>query len=212
MFHYQRFNQYFAQVAGGLEEIAAKELKALGATDGEILTRGIDFKADLRDPVPHQLPLAAGHARAGAAGQVRVPPRRRSSTWAPRRSTGPTSSRLDQTFAVFANIFHSEIDHSQFAALKVKDCVVDMFRKRYREQAAQRGCARSGPVDQRAHLREPGHREHRLFGRIAAPARLPAGVGRGAHAGDPGRGDPRHRRAGTASGPCTIPCAVRARC
>ena len=46
MFYYQRFNQYFAQVAGGLEDVAATELKALGATDGEVLTRGIHFKAD----------------------------------------------------------------------------------------------------------------------------------------------------------------------
>ncbi len=51
MFYYQRFNQYFAQVAGGLEQIAAKELKALGATDGEILTRGIHFTAD-RESLP----------------------------------------------------------------------------------------------------------------------------------------------------------------
>ncbi len=42
--------------------------------------------------------------------------------------------RLDQTFAVFANTFHSEIDHSQYASLKVKDCVADMFRKRYKQK------------------------------------------------------------------------------
>ena len=39
---------------------------------------------------------------------------------------------LDQTFAVMANVSHSEIDHSQFASLKVKDAVVDMFKKRYK--------------------------------------------------------------------------------
>ena len=40
--------------------------------------------------------------------------------------------RLDQTFAVFANVSNSEINNSHFASLKVKDCVADMFRKRYR--------------------------------------------------------------------------------
>ena len=37
--------------------------------------------------------------------------------------------RMDQTFAVFANVSYSGIDNSHFASLKVKDCVVDMIRK-----------------------------------------------------------------------------------
>ena len=47
MFFYQRFNQFFAQIAGGMEKIDADELKQLGATDLEVITRGIHFKADL---------------------------------------------------------------------------------------------------------------------------------------------------------------------
>ena len=39
---------------------------------------------------------------------------------------------LEQTFAVSGNVSQSEIDNSHFAALKVKDVVADMFRKRYR--------------------------------------------------------------------------------
>jgi putative N6-adenine-specific DNA methylase len=39
---------------------------------------------------------------------------------------------LEQTFGVTANVSRSVIDNSHFAALKVKDVVVDMFRKRYR--------------------------------------------------------------------------------
>jgi len=36
----------------------------------------------------------------------------------------------DQTFAIFANVSHSRITHSQFAALRLKDAIVDDFRER----------------------------------------------------------------------------------
>ena len=47
--YYQRNKEFFAQVAGGLEEIAAAELKALGATDLRVVTRGVAFCASLQD-------------------------------------------------------------------------------------------------------------------------------------------------------------------
>ncbi len=39
--------------------------------------------------------------------------------------------RLNQTFAVFANVRDSLIDHSGFTALKVKDAIADSFRTMY---------------------------------------------------------------------------------
>ena len=128
MFYYQRFNQYFAQVAGGLEQIAANELKALGATDGEILTRGIHFKADRET-------LYRINYRSRLVTRVLAPLIKFEATTPEELYLGAKKVdwtnifTLDQTFAVFANTFHSEIDHSQYASLKVKDCVVDMFRK-----------------------------------------------------------------------------------
>jgi len=133
MFFYQRFNQYFAQVAGGLEQIAANELKALGVTDGEILTRGIHFKADRET-------LYRINYRSRLITRVLAPLIKFECTTPEELYLGAKKVdwtnifTLDQTFAVFANTFHSEVDHSQFAALKVKDCVVDMFRKRYRNK------------------------------------------------------------------------------
>nr|MEE4267190.1 THUMP domain-containing protein [Candidatus Krumholzibacteria bacterium] len=43
---YQLNRRYFAQVAGGLEELGAQELASLGATDINIINRGMDFTAD----------------------------------------------------------------------------------------------------------------------------------------------------------------------
>ncbi|MCP5107607.1 MAG: class I SAM-dependent RNA methyltransferase, partial [bacterium] len=39
--------------------------------------------------------------------------------------------RLDRTFAIQANVSHSEITHSRFAAQRLKDAIVDYFRKKY---------------------------------------------------------------------------------
>jgi putative N6-adenine-specific DNA methylase len=133
MFYYQRFKQFFAQVAGGLEQIAADEFKELGATDIETITRGIHFKADL-------LTLYRINYRSRLATRVLAPMIKFEAKTPEELYLGAKKIdwtnifRLDQTFAVFANTFHSEIDHSQYASLKVKDCVVDMFRKRFKQK------------------------------------------------------------------------------
>ncbi|MCK9996153.1 MAG: class I SAM-dependent RNA methyltransferase [Candidatus Krumholzibacteria bacterium] len=133
MFFYQRFNQYFAQVAGGLEDIAAAELKALGATDGEILTRGIHFKAD-RETL-YRINYRSRLVTRVLAPLVKFEAKTPEELYLGAKKVDWTRIfTLDQTFAVFANTFHSEIDHSQYASLKVKDCVADMFRKRYRNK------------------------------------------------------------------------------
>ena len=97
---------------------------------------------------------------------------------------------LDQTFAVMANVSHSQIDHSQFAALKVKDSVVDMFKKRYKGKRPNVNTTEPDLWIAPARSRQPGHPEHRLLGGLVAQAGVsPAGGGR-SHDGNPGRGHP----------------------
>ena len=130
---YQQTNTYFAQIAGGMEEMGARELERLGATELNIINRGLDFKADqetlMRINYCSRLVtrvLAPMHKfRAENAEALYLETKRIDWT---------NIFRLDQTFAVFANVSYSNIDHSQFAALKVKDSVVDMFRRRFRQQ------------------------------------------------------------------------------
>ncbi|MEM9667254.1 MAG: THUMP domain-containing protein, partial [Bacteroidota bacterium] len=128
MYQYQDTERYFAQVAGGLEALGAEELEALGATDVASVYRGVHFNA-----APAVLYRVNYEAR--------LPTR----VLAPLISFGchspdylyRTAQTLDwtdfltagQTFAVFANVSNSKIRHSKYAALRVKDAIVDQFRK-----------------------------------------------------------------------------------
>ncbi len=128
---YQLNRRYFAQIAGGLEELGAKELASLGATDINIINRGMDFTAD-------QETLFRINYRSRLMTRILAPIMKFTTTdpdslyLNTKRFDWTHVLGLDQTFAVMANVSYSQIDHSQFAALKVKDSVVDMFRKRFK--------------------------------------------------------------------------------
>lgn len=133
MYLYQKDSTYFAQIAGGLEELGARELKSLGATKVNIINRGLDFCADpetlFRINYRSRLitrvlaPLIKYEAKTGEELYLGA-----------KKVDWTQMMRLEQTFAVFANVSNSEINNSHFASLKVKDVVADMFRKRYRNK------------------------------------------------------------------------------
>jgi len=131
MFLYQRYNEYFGQVAGGLEELAARELESLGATDLKIINRGVNFCGD-------QETLFRINYRSRLLTRVLAPLVKFEAKTPEQLYLGAKKVDwtnifpMEKTFAVFANVSNSLIDHSQFASLKVKDCVVDMFKTRYR--------------------------------------------------------------------------------
>lgn len=123
---YQKQKEYFAAVSGGMEELAAEELKELGARNIRPEFRGIRFsgeKADLYRVNYHSrllsrimAPLASFKAASADElhrNAMKIP-------WADFLST-------DHTFAVFANVSESKINHSHFAALRLKDAIADSF-------------------------------------------------------------------------------------
>lgn len=131
MFLYQARGEYFAQVAGGLEELAAAELRALGAEEVRVVPRGLEFRCD-RESLYRivyrtrlvsrvQAPLARFDIGSGEDLYLKT-----------KKIDWTHLLTLDQTFAVDGNVSRSVIDNSHFAALKVKDVVVDMFRARYK--------------------------------------------------------------------------------
>ncbi len=130
MFEYQNNKAFFAQTQRGLEEIAAKELKELGADDCRPAYLGVYFDAGPE-----------------ALYRINYCSRLVSRVLAPLLSFRCPSddilykeaSRFDwsqlfnisKSFAVFATVSNSNINHSQYAARRLKDVIADQFRTKY---------------------------------------------------------------------------------
>ena len=128
MFAYQKNQRFFAQIASGLENIGADELESLGARDVKASYRGLYFSAD--------------HA---ALYRINYCSRLTTRILAPLLTFDCHSDKylyktalkmawaeilsLDTTFAISANVSNSRIRHSQYAARKLKDAIVDQFRQ-----------------------------------------------------------------------------------
>lgn len=129
MFDYQKTNRYFAQAADDIKDIAEKEIILLGGKKTSQVYRGIYFTAN-----KEELYSINYHSR--LINRVLAPlvsfkcssdellyKRARQVIW---------EDFLDpsKTFAVFASVTNSSIQHSKFAALRLKDAIVDYFRNR----------------------------------------------------------------------------------
>ena len=128
MYKYQEYLRYFAQLAGGLEALGAEELVELGAREPATAYRGCYFDAD-----------------AATLYRINYQSRLATRVLAPLTSFGCHNPDylyrtlygfdwtdfmgVDDTFAVFANVSNSKIRHSKYAALRVKDAIVDRFRE-----------------------------------------------------------------------------------
>jgi len=126
-------HRYFAQMADEIKEMAEEELQSLGATETKPVYRGLHFQA-----TPEVLYKINCHAR--LLNRVLAPLvtfKCHSDHYLYKKSFQiPWDDFLDSsgTFAVFATVSHSAIRHSQFAALRLKDAVVDFFRERTGER------------------------------------------------------------------------------
>jgi len=128
MFEYQQTNQYFAQVAGGLEELGAEELSQLNALNIQPVFRGMFFEAD--KAALYRINYSSRFLTRILAPLIRFQcfhtdslyQRAKAICWA-------DLFTVDHTVAIFANVSHSRITHSQYAALRLKDAIVDHFRE-----------------------------------------------------------------------------------
>jgi putative N6-adenine-specific DNA methylase len=128
VFAYQQDQQYFAQIAQGMEEMGAAEIKRLGAVEIRPVFRGLHFKAD-------QAALYHINYQSRLVSRVIAP----LSTFPchdtdrlyrnARKVPWKEILGVDQTMAVFANLSNSKIRHSQYAALCLKDAIADYFRE-----------------------------------------------------------------------------------
>ncbi len=129
MFDYQKSGRYFAQVADGLEEPGGKELQELGAADIKPVYRGFYFSAD-------KVTLYRINYCSRLLSRVLAPLIRfdcHSDKYLYKTAAAidwPSLIDLQKTFAVKANVSHSKITHSQYASLRLKDAIVDVFRNK----------------------------------------------------------------------------------
>jgi len=129
MFTYQKSGRYFAQVAQGLEDLARKEMQQLGAQEIKPGYRGLYFSADKASL--YRLNYCSRYLSRILAPLIRFDCHSDKYLYKTASSIDWLSLiDLHNTFAVKANVSHSKITHSQFAALRLKDAIVDVFRKK----------------------------------------------------------------------------------
>lgn len=119
-----------AKTQFGLEELLAAELKALGATDIELLTRAVKYRGDqtilyksnlhLRTALKVLVPFASFYAHHENQLYKRI-----------RQIDWEQFITPHQTLAIDATTNSDIFHHSKFTALKTKDAIVDQFRDRY---------------------------------------------------------------------------------
>ncbi|MDH3393313.1 MAG: THUMP domain-containing protein [Desulfobulbaceae bacterium] len=128
MFTYQKTNRYFAQFADSLEPVGADELAELGGKDIKTVYRGAYFTADKAAlyRIVYQTRLStrilAQLLRFDCHSTKYLYKTARKIDWD--TLFGPAT-----TFAVDAITVNSKIKHSQYAALCLKDAIVDHFRE-----------------------------------------------------------------------------------
>jgi len=134
MFQYQQHNQYFAQIAGAFEELAGTELKELGAKSIKPDYRGFHFEA-----TPETLYRINYKARM----IIRVLAPLITFDCHSDKYLHQTAMKIDwsqfmtvqNTFAINAVTSNTPgLTHSQYAGLKVKDAICDVFREKTGER------------------------------------------------------------------------------
>jgi putative N6-adenine-specific DNA methylase len=128
MFSYQKSGRYFAQVAEGLEVLGKNELQDLGARDIKPSYRGFYFSAD--KGTLYRLNYCSRLLSRILAPLIRFDCHSDKYLYkTASKIYWPSLIGLDETFAVKANVSQSKVSHSQFASLRLKDAIVDVFRK-----------------------------------------------------------------------------------
>ncbi|MEJ2594462.1 MAG: class I SAM-dependent RNA methyltransferase [bacterium] len=126
---YQQGMDLTAKTFAGLEEILAGELQQMGAKDVETINRGVQFRGDQETLYKANYLCRTALRILKPVGVFKVI--NQEELYRKVMNIDWTSIfNLDQTFVVNANVFHSELSHSQFVALKTKDAIVDQFREK----------------------------------------------------------------------------------
>lgn len=130
IFAYQKNQRFFAQIAQGLEEEGVRELAALGVIDPEPAFRGIYFSAEPEKVcgITYQTRLCSRVLAPLLSFDCHSPKYLYKTA---RKIPWELLLSKSGSFAVSATVANSRIKHSQYAALCLKDALVDSFRDKY---------------------------------------------------------------------------------
>lgn len=129
-FEYQQTHHFFAQVAGGLESLAEEELARWGAQRIEPIGRGLYFEASL--DALYRINYQSRFITRILAPLVTFPCDDPQLLYdGAKRLDWASLFSIEQSLAIFANVANSRITHSRYAALRVKDAIVDYFRENF---------------------------------------------------------------------------------
>jgi putative N6-adenine-specific DNA methylase len=126
---YEKESQYFAQVTESVKDIAITELRELGGYDLKPVFRGIWFKASKKGFYKINY-FARLVSRILAPLAVFECKDKDELYKAARKIRWEEFLTPKKTFSIMANVSESEISHSNFAGLRVKDAIADYFRDR----------------------------------------------------------------------------------
>jgi putative N6-adenine-specific DNA methylase len=117
-----------AKTFAGMEDLLMDELKALGATDLRKLTRAVEFKGDKAVMYKANLwcrtalRILKPYTAFEAENEQMLYDEIQKIDWSKHLS-------LYQTFAIETTLNMSNLNHSQYASLKIKDAIADQFRE-----------------------------------------------------------------------------------
>ncbi len=130
MYQYQKTNRYFAQISDSMEDLGKNELIGLGAKDVTDTFRGVYFSASKE--TLYRVNYLSRFLTRIIAPLISFDCHSTKYLYKTAREINWCDLfDLDNTFAVFANVHDSNITHSQYAALCLKDAIVDSFRDKY---------------------------------------------------------------------------------
>lgn len=129
MFEYAKHHRFFAACTRGLESLLAEELRELGAEPDKPGMRGVAFRAD--KPTLYRVSYATRLASRVLAPLLTFDCH--SDKYLYKTARNIDWDQLldpDRTFVIDATVSDSHIDHSQFAAQRLKDAICDHFREK----------------------------------------------------------------------------------
>ena len=127
MYTYQKSGRFFAQYADGMETEAVKELRELNVKKVQPSFLGAFFESDMEGL--YRVNYASRVLSRVLAPLLTFDCHSTKYLYQTARKIGWNDfMTVKTTFAVSASVAHSKITHSQYAALILKDAIVDHFR------------------------------------------------------------------------------------